>query len=126
MTDQMEVGLFDCCAEPGGAGRCLFVYFCNACGCPAGSMAEISGKSYWMWCLISALVPFGGIVAHCCVLPQAARETMGVEEPGCCSHCLTQTFCLSCNTCRILNEYDRRARKGMIKNPAAGAASVAK
>lgn len=37
-TGKFEAGFCDCCAEPGGCGRCLYVY-CFPC-CAAGDAAQ--------------------------------------------------------------------------------------
>ena len=61
----------------GGAYVAIMIFF----GLSAGAIGKIKGSSFFLWFLISAIVPFGGLLGA--LLYRNDRDELRRQCPGC-------------------------------------------
>lgn len=98
MSATWKTGLFDCCAEPGGAGLCFKTYCCHCL--TFGEINEFAGGpgGYVGGCLC----PCWFSLCMCRNGPVIAAKA-GFQADGCTS-CLTASFCGACYACQVRRE----------------------
>ena len=77
----------------GGAYVTIMVGF----GLAGGIVGKIKGSSFWLWMLISAAIPFLGLLAAVCY--RSEREELRRQCPTCGRVCkLYDALCVRCGT----------------------------
>jgi hypothetical protein len=120
---RMEVSAMECCAEPGGAGRCCWVMwdFVLGVGCTGGELGVLSGDGYWLCCCaqgpVTWVLPWILRPILFCLMSPKLFAVLGEADEGLCLNCLCAFFCTPCRTCQFLNEFDRRRLKGVGVQP---------
>jgi hypothetical protein len=117
--EALVVELCECCAAPGGCGRCCCVCmdWTWGCGFTGGELGDLTGDGYWKNCLLQG--PVSWLLpcilrpwVLCCLTPRLFG-VLGANEEECCVSCLRAFFCTPCRTCQFLNEFDRRREMGI-------------
>lgn len=110
-----HTGMCDCCAPPGGAGRCMYVLCCPYCA--AGDVASKVGGSFCPDCCLPCMFPF---ISSC--LWSSTRQIMkakyDIRDGDCCTDCLLHWLCPACMLCQTLNEIDHRDSEARAAAPA--------
>ena len=58
-----------------------YLVICLAFGLAGGIVGKIKGSSFWIWFLVSAVLPFAGLIAA--LLYRSERNELRRQCPGC-------------------------------------------